>query len=91
VRQSDAVPAEMTCSKEYTRALRDETGAQNAPFVIRKCKNNKWQSVTLRMVNRLGYYHVKLETNIPLHRVIAEQFIDNPDKLPRGEYKSKQN
>jgi hypothetical protein len=29
------------------------------------------------MVNRLGYYHVKLETNIPLHRVIAEQFIDN--------------
>jgi uncharacterized protein (UPF0248 family) len=56
------------------------------PFVIRKFKNNKWQSITPRMVNRLGYYHVKLETNIPLHRVIAEQFIDNPDKLPRVEH-----
>jgi hypothetical protein len=56
-------------------------------FEVRKVKPNaKYPIITPRTDNRLGYYRVNLESNIPFHRVIAEQFIENPKGFPTVEH-----
>lgn len=56
--------------------------------VYLECQHNGWhkkgQLFTVPMhLNPNGYYYVRIHgVNVPLHRLIAEAFIPNPDHLP---------
>lgn len=50
-----------------------------APYVIRKAGSDKLQAQSL---NNSGYYQITISNRTyPVHRIIAEQFIPNPDNL----------
>jgi hypothetical protein len=50
--------------------------------IRKKRTDNQYKTVNQNLNKRLGYLYVKLEKLMPLHRVICEQFIPNPDSLP---------
>jgi hypothetical protein len=61
--------------------------SEREPFLIRKLKRNNQFKLVNQVINKKnGYYYVKLDKNMPLHRVIAEQLIPNPDGLPIAEH-----
>jgi hypothetical protein len=61
--------------------------SEQEPLLIRKLKpNNQFKSVNQVINKKNGYYYVKLDKNMPLHRLIAEQLIPNPDGLPIAEH-----
>jgi hypothetical protein len=63
---------------------------QDEPFQIRKRKpKGDYKLINQNLNQKLGYYYVKLEKNVPLHRVICEQFIPNPDNLPQTDHKNR--
>jgi hypothetical protein len=61
--------------------------SEEEPFLIRKLKRDgKYKMVNQVMNKKNGYYYVKLDKNMPFHRVIAKQLIPNPDGLPIAEH-----
>jgi hypothetical protein len=59
------------------------------PFLIRKLRTNgQYRIVNQNLNQKLHYYYVRLEKNMPFHRVIAEQFIPNPENLPQIDHKN---
>jgi hypothetical protein len=50
--------------------------------IRKKRPDGQYKAVNQNLNKKLDYLYVKLERNMPLHRVIGEQFIPNPEKYP---------
>jgi hypothetical protein len=57
--------------------------SDDGAWQIRKLRpDGQYKFINQNMNKKHGYYYVKLDKHMPIHRVICEQFKPNPDNLP---------
>jgi hemerythrin superfamily protein len=55
-------------------------------FISKRLPTGRYHLVNTTFNKKAGYDYVKLENHIPFHKIIAEQFLDNPNGFKQVEH-----